>query len=67
MVTIKMSYTIVNLSRSAYYYQPRLADDSMIISLLKPVIDKQCFCYKFTENLPKIITRRSLMDEIYFK
>ena len=59
MVAIKMSCTIVYLSRLAYYYQPRSAYDSMIISLLKPVIDKQCFRYRFTENLPKIITRRA--------
>ena len=39
-VTIKMSCTIVNLSRCAYYYQPKSADDSMIISLLKSITDK---------------------------
>jgi len=39
-VTIKMSCTIVNLSRCAYYYQPKSADDTRIISLLKPIIDK---------------------------
>jgi len=27
-----MSYTIVNLSRVAYYYQPKSADNTMIIS-----------------------------------
>lgn len=35
-----MSYTIVNLSRVAYYYQPKSADDTMIISLLKSITDK---------------------------
>lgn len=39
--------------------QPRSAEDYMIISLLKPLIDKQCFRYRFSENLPKIITRRA--------
>lgn len=27
-----MSYTIVNLSRVAYYYQPKSTDNTMIIS-----------------------------------
>ena len=35
-----MSCTIVNLSRCAYYYQPKSADDAMIISLLKSRTDK---------------------------
>jgi hypothetical protein len=33
-VTIAMSCAIVGLSRCAYYYQPKLLDDSVIMSVL---------------------------------
>ncbi|PIT12287.1 hypothetical protein BHC44_06375 [Snodgrassella alvi] len=39
-VTITMSYGIVGLSRCAYYYQPKLQDDSMIISVLNAITDR---------------------------
>ncbi|WP_180297836.1 hypothetical protein [Snodgrassella alvi] len=33
-ITIIMSCAIVGLSRCAYYYQPKLPDDSVIMSVL---------------------------------
>ncbi|MCO6527044.1 transposase [Snodgrassella sp.] len=39
-VTITMSCSIVGLSRCAYYYQPKLPDDSVIISVLSAITDK---------------------------
>ncbi|WP_180297888.1 hypothetical protein [Snodgrassella alvi] len=33
-VTIAMSCAIVGLSRCAYYYQPKLPDDAVIMSVL---------------------------------
>ncbi|PIT19033.1 hypothetical protein BGI32_00280 [Snodgrassella alvi] len=38
--TIVMSGSIVGLSRCAYYYQPKLPDDSMIMSVLSAITDK---------------------------
>ena len=37
--TITMSCAIVGLSRCAYYYQPKLQDDSMIVSVLNAITD----------------------------
>ncbi|PIT51920.1 hypothetical protein [Snodgrassella alvi] len=39
-VTIAMSCAIVGLSRCAYYYQPKLPDDSVIMSVLSAITDK---------------------------
>ncbi|WP_143557645.1 hypothetical protein [Snodgrassella communis] len=39
-VTFAMSYAIVGLSRCAYYYQPKLPDDSVIISVLNAITDR---------------------------
>ncbi|WP_100153988.1 IS3 family transposase [Snodgrassella alvi] len=39
-VTIAMSCAIVSLSRCAYYYQPKLPDDSVIMSVLSAITDK---------------------------
>jgi hypothetical protein len=36
-VTIAMSCAIVGLSRCAYYYQPKLPDDSVIMSVLRAI------------------------------
>jgi hypothetical protein len=36
-----MSYVIVGLSRCAYYYQPKLLDHSVIISVLDAITDRQ--------------------------
>nr|WP_082211711.1 hypothetical protein [Gilliamella apicola] len=38
-VTITMSCVIVGLSRYAYYYQPKLQDDSVIVSVLNAITD----------------------------
>ncbi|OCG60167.1 IS3 family transposase [Gilliamella sp. Nev3-1] len=35
-----MSCAIVGLSRCAYYYQPKLLDDSVIISVLNAITDR---------------------------
>ncbi|OCG44469.1 hypothetical protein A9G28_00535 [Gilliamella sp. Fer1-1] len=35
-----MSCAIVGLSRCAYYYQPKLQDDSVIVSVLNAVTDR---------------------------
>ncbi|NUE97115.1 IS3 family transposase, partial [Gilliamella sp. ESL0232] len=40
LVTIAMSCAIVGLSRCAYYYQPKLQDDSVIISVLNAITDR---------------------------
>nr|WP_176701119.1 hypothetical protein [Gilliamella apicola] len=39
-VTIAMSCAIVRLSRCAYDYQPKLQDDSVIISVLNTITDR---------------------------
>ncbi|PIT46049.1 hypothetical protein BHC51_07330 [Snodgrassella alvi] len=39
-VTIALSCTIVGLSPCAYYYQPKLPDDSVIMSVLSAITDK---------------------------
>ena len=39
-LTIALSCAIVGLSRCAYYYQPKLQDDSMIISILNTITDQ---------------------------
>jgi hypothetical protein len=39
-VTIAMSCAIVRLSRCAYDYQPKLQDDSVIISMLNTITDR---------------------------
>ncbi|WP_239423107.1 hypothetical protein [Snodgrassella communis] len=39
-VTITMSCAIVGLSRCAYYYQPKLLDDSVIVSVLDAITDR---------------------------
>ncbi|MCO6508184.1 MAG: transposase [Snodgrassella sp.] len=39
-VTITMSCAIVDLSRCAYYYQPKLQDDSVIMSVLSVITDR---------------------------
>ncbi|OCG79413.1 hypothetical protein A9G44_11345 [Gilliamella sp. Occ4-3] len=39
-VTIAMSCAIVGLSRCAYYYQPKLQDDSVIVSVLNAITDR---------------------------
>nr|WP_081302236.1 hypothetical protein [Gilliamella apicola] len=39
-VTIIMSCAIVGLSRCAYYYQPQLQDDSVIISVLNAITER---------------------------
>ena len=39
-VTIAMSCAIVGLSRCVYYYQPKLLDDSVIISVLNAITDR---------------------------
>jgi putative transposase len=39
-VTIAMSCAIVSLSRCAYYYQPKLPDDSAIVSVLSAITDR---------------------------
>ncbi|WP_141671023.1 hypothetical protein [Gilliamella sp. GillExp13] len=39
-ITITMSCAIVGLSRCAYYYQPKLQDDSVIISVLNAITDQ---------------------------
>ena len=36
-----MSCAIVGLSRCAYYYQPKLLDDSVIVSVLNAITDRQ--------------------------
>ncbi|KDN14672.1 hypothetical protein [Snodgrassella communis] len=38
-VTFAMSCAIVGLSRCAYYYQPKLPDDSVIMSVLSAITD----------------------------
>ena len=38
--TITMSCAIVGLSRCAYYYQPKLQDDSVIVSVLNAITDR---------------------------
>jgi hypothetical protein len=35
-----MSCAIVGLSRCAYYYQPKLLDDSVIVSVLNAITDR---------------------------
>ena len=40
LVTIAMSCAIVGLSRCAYYYLPKLPDDSVIRSVLSAITDK---------------------------
>ncbi|WMY92498.1 hypothetical protein [Snodgrassella communis] len=35
-----MSCAIVGLSRCAYYYQPKLLDDSVIVSVLDAITDR---------------------------
>ncbi|OCG44659.1 hypothetical protein A9G28_02380 [Gilliamella sp. Fer1-1] len=39
-VTIAMSCAIVGLSCCAYYYQPKLQDDSVIVSVLNAITDR---------------------------
>ena len=39
-ITIAMSCAIVGLSRCAYYYQPKLSDDSVIVSVLSAITDR---------------------------
>jgi putative transposase len=39
-VTIAMSCAIIGLSRCAYYYQPNLPDDSVIMSVLSAITDR---------------------------
>ncbi|MCO6504898.1 MAG: hypothetical protein J6568_05725 [Snodgrassella sp.] len=39
-VTITMSCAIVDLSRCAYYYQPKFPGDSVIRSVLSAITDK---------------------------
>jgi hypothetical protein len=39
-VAIAMSCAIVGLSRCAYYYQPELLDDSVIVSVLNAITDR---------------------------
>jgi putative transposase len=51
-VTIAMSCAIVGLSRCAYYYQPKLLDDSVIVSVLSTIIDKYLRC-----GFPKCFNR----------
>jgi putative transposase len=51
-VTIVMSCAIVGLSRCAYYYQPKLPDDSVIMSVLSAITDKH-LCW----NLPQCFNR----------
>jgi putative transposase len=38
-ITIAMSCAIVGLSRCAYYYQPKLQDDSVMVSVLNAITD----------------------------
>jgi putative transposase len=39
-VTIAMSCTNVGLNRCAYYYQPKLPDDSVIVWVLSAITDR---------------------------
>ncbi|MWP50480.1 hypothetical protein GQ591_12135, partial [Gilliamella sp. Lep-s5] len=39
-ITIAMSCAIMGLSRSAYYYQPKLPDHSMIIAILSDIAER---------------------------
>jgi putative transposase len=39
-ITIAMSRAIAGLNRCAYYYQPKLPDDSVIMSVLSAITDR---------------------------
>lgn len=53
-----MVYAIVGLNRWANYYQPKLLDNSMIISIRNPIIDKH-LCWSFPKCFNPI--RKSLV------
>jgi putative transposase len=47
-----MSCTIIGLNRCAYYYQPKLPDDSVIMSVLSALTDRH-----LRWNFPKYFNR----------
>jgi putative transposase len=51
-VTIALSCAIIGLNRCAYYYQPKLPDDSVIMSVLSAITDKYLRC-----GFPKCFNR----------
>ncbi|PIT51296.1 hypothetical protein BHC44_10825 [Snodgrassella alvi] len=51
-ITIAMSCAIAGLSRCTYYYQPKLPDDSVMMSVRSAITDKHLRC-----GFPKCFNR----------